>query len=59
MKIQKKLLYGLAIVGGIFAIIYLTKGMRKGSVMAQGGGVSPTPPTPPVAPPTPPVTPSV
>jgi hypothetical protein len=43
MKIQKTLLYGLAIVGGIVAIMYITKGMRKGSAMASGGAVTPTP----------------
>lgn len=49
MKIQKTLLYGLAIVGGIIAIMYLTKGMRKGNAMASGGSVPPpAPPAPPV-----------
>lgn len=43
MKIQKTLLYGLAIVGGIIAIMYLTKGMRKGNTMSTGGSVPPTP----------------
>ena len=52
MKIQKTLLYGLAVLGGIAVIVYLTKG-KKGAVMASGGGVASTPPvsvTPPVAP---------
>lgn len=58
MKIQKKLLYGLAIVGGVIAIMYLTKGMRKGK-MATGGGVPPAPVPNPVPAPAPvPVTPA-
>lgn len=58
MKIQKTLLYGLAIVGGIIVILYLTKGKGNATPMATGGATPPVPPvgaTPPIAPVTPPV----